>query len=58
MLLVGALVGLAVGISSLGFAQGLKFTHVMGIGFEGTGPGQFKYVEDFAFDSKGNHKKL
>lgn len=32
----------------------MNFEHVMTIGSEGTGEGQFKYVEDFAFDSKGH----
>ena len=31
----------------------MKFEHVMNIGSEGTGPGQFKYVEDFALDNEG-----
>jgi DNA-binding beta-propeller fold protein YncE len=39
---------------SSGSAQPLKFQHVMNIGGEGTGNGQFKYVEDFAFDKKGH----
>ena len=30
-------------------AAEMKFTHVMNIGTTGTGEGQFKYVEDFAF---------
>lgn len=30
-----------------------EFEHVMNIGSEGLGPGQFKYIEDFAFDSEG-----
>ncbi len=34
-------------------ADAMDFVHVMNIGSEGTGEGQFKYVEDFAFDSKG-----
>ena len=34
-------------------AQEMKFEHVMNIGSEGTGPGQFKYVEDFDFDIQG-----
>jgi len=38
---------------SMGLAGGLEFEHVMNIGSEGSGPGQFKYVEDFALDSKG-----
>jgi DNA-binding beta-propeller fold protein YncE len=31
----------------------LRFEHVMTIGTEGTGEGQFKYVEDFAFTREG-----
>lgn len=31
----------------------MNFEHVMSIGSAGTDEGQFKYVEDFAFDSKG-----
>ena len=30
-----------------------RYEYVMAIGSEGTAPGQFKYVEDFALDSKG-----
>ncbi len=45
--------GLFLGLCSPAFAGNLEFEHVMNIGSEGTGPGQFKYVEDFAFDSKG-----
>jgi DNA-binding beta-propeller fold protein YncE len=41
----------------MGAAQGqdasIKFEHVMNIGSEGTGEGQFKYVEDFAFSKEG-----
>jgi DNA-binding beta-propeller fold protein YncE len=31
----------------------LRFEHVLTLGAEGTGPGQFKYVEDFAFTRDG-----
>ena len=31
----------------------LRFEHVMNIGSDGTGEGQFKYVEDFAFTKDG-----
>jgi hypothetical protein len=31
----------------------MKFEHVMNIGQQGTGEGQFKYVEDFAFTKDG-----
>jgi DNA-binding beta-propeller fold protein YncE len=34
-------------------AHALHFEHVMNIGTTGTGEGQFKYVEDFAFDGNG-----
>ena len=34
-------------------ADGLKFEHVLNIGTEGTGEGQFKYVEDFAWTKDG-----
>ncbi len=34
-------------------AGALDFEHVMSFGSEGVAPGQFKYVEDFALDSKG-----
>jgi len=46
-----AALGLLLGGACL--AQALEFEHVMNIGGPGTGPGQFKYVEDFAQDSKG-----
>ena len=35
-------------------AADLKFEHVMNIGTIGTGEGQFKYVEDFAFSKEGH----
>ena len=35
-------------------AADLKFEHVMNIGAVGTGEGQFKYVEDFAFSKEGH----
>lgn len=31
----------------------MRFEHALTIGSEGTGPGQFKYVEDFAFTKDG-----
>ncbi|MGE0225116.1 MAG: NHL repeat-containing protein [Acetobacteraceae bacterium] len=34
-------------------ADGPKFEHVMNFGTEGTGEGQFKYVEDFAWTKDG-----
>jgi len=45
---------LLAGICSVCYAEGLQFEHVMNIGSRGSGDGQFKYVEDFAFDKKGN----
>ena len=36
-----------------GSASAMTFQHVMNIGSAGTGEGQFKYVEDFAFDGNG-----
>lgn len=39
---------------SLSYAEELQFEHVMNIGARGGGDGQFKYVEDFAFDKNGN----
>ena len=44
--------GVLLGLFS--FSSAMDFEHVMNIGSEGTGEGQFKYVEDFAFDGKGN----
>ena len=37
-----------------GQAAELRFEHVMNIGSEGSGKGQFKYVEDFAFSKEGH----
>ena len=45
------LVALAVAPSAQ--SQDVKFEHVLTIGSEGTGEGQFKYVEDFAFSKDG-----
>lgn len=48
----------AVFLASLGAASAQapenKFKHVLSIGGEGTGEGQFKYVEDFAFAKDGS----
>jgi hypothetical protein len=40
----------------LGMAEAaeLKFEHVMNIGSDGTGEGQFKYIEDIAFSKDGH----
>jgi DNA-binding beta-propeller fold protein YncE len=49
--------GLAMGILFLAVpvaASALQFEHVMNVGAAGTGEGQFKYVEDFAFDGNGS----
>lgn len=40
-------------IAETAAAADLHFQHVLNIGAEGTGPGQFKYVEDFAFTKDG-----
>lgn len=37
-----------------GYADNVSFEHVMNIGSEGRDAGQFKYVEDFAFDKNGH----
>ena len=42
------------GLMLLSNAHALQFEHVMDIGSQGAGDGQFQYVEDFAFDSGGN----
>src|SRR5262249_55215357 len=47
-LAAGAALLLSTGVFTATAAE-LKFEHVMNIGTEGTGAGQFKYVEDFAF---------
>ncbi|MCP4403301.1 MAG: hypothetical protein GY801_39085 [bacterium] len=44
---------LVVSFCSTGYAQNLQLEHVMNIGSQGSGPGQFKYIEDFAFDKQG-----
>ncbi len=44
---------LAVAVPTVALAD-VKFEHVMTIGSEGTGEGQFKYVEDFAFSKDGH----
>ena len=46
-------VALLLGGYSLEPAEGFQVEHVMNIGSEGNGPGQFMYVEDFAFDKQG-----
>ena len=37
-----------------GPAAAMSFEHVMNIGSEGTGEGQFKYVEDFDLSIEGH----
>jgi DNA-binding beta-propeller fold protein YncE len=49
----GALVCATLALAVSAQAQDVKFEHVMTIGSEGTGEGQFKYVEDFAFSKDG-----
>jgi DNA-binding beta-propeller fold protein YncE len=44
--------GLLLGFSSA--VSALEVEHVMNIGSQGMGEGQFLYVEDFAFDTAGN----
>ncbi len=44
---------LMVSVATRGHAGDLRFEHVMNIGAEGRGAGQFKYVEDFAFSKDG-----
>lgn len=52
--LLGAVAALASLCLSPTYAdQPLRFEHVMSIGGEGTGAGQFKYVEDLAFTRDG-----
>jgi DNA-binding beta-propeller fold protein YncE len=40
-------------LASTAVAGELRFEHVLTLGSEGTGPGQFKYVEDFALTKDG-----
>jgi len=47
-------VALALSSAVAAGAADLKFEHVMNIGSEGFGEGQFKYVEDFAFSKDGH----
>jgi DNA-binding beta-propeller fold protein YncE len=44
----------ALGAASAAPAGELRFEHVMNIGSEGYGAGQFKYVEDLAFSKEGH----
>jgi DNA-binding beta-propeller fold protein YncE len=46
--------GMILGFSPAGTAAAMNFEHVMNIGSEGSGEGQFKYVEDFALAKDGN----
>jgi DNA-binding beta-propeller fold protein YncE len=39
--------------AALADTQRISFEHLMTIGSEGTGPGQFRYVEDFALTASG-----
>jgi DNA-binding beta-propeller fold protein YncE len=45
---------LTVAMATPAATQDIKFEHVMTFGSEGTGEGQFKYVEDFAFSKDGH----
>lgn len=53
----GAAVAAAVAVTLIGTASAaeiqMRFEHVMNIGTQGEGEGQFKYVEDFAFTNDG-----
>jgi len=49
----GGVLACAFLLATSALAQDVKFEHVMNIGSEGTGEGQFKYVEDFAFSKDG-----
>lgn len=52
---LGTVVGLAMMATTAAAGAGeLKFEHVMNIGSEGTGEGQFRYVEDFALSADGH----
>jgi DNA-binding beta-propeller fold protein YncE len=53
---LGNVLGLAfaLGAATAAPAGDLKFEHVMNIGSEGYGAGQFKYIEDFAFSRDGH----
>jgi DNA-binding beta-propeller fold protein YncE len=48
-----ACAALALAVGGTAQASEVKFEHVLTIGSEGTGEGQFKYVEDFAFTKDG-----
>jgi len=48
-----AIFALGLGLANAAHANELNFQHVMDIGAEGIAPGQFKYVEDFAFGKNG-----
>jgi NHL repeat len=45
---------LVVSLPQASSAAELSFQHVMNVGSEGTGEGQFKYIEDFAFAKDGS----
>src|SRR5262245_49606272 len=44
----------SLGMSAASADDKTQFEHVMNIGSTGTGEGQFKYVEDFAFSKDGH----
>ena len=51
----GSIIGATMMLADVSGARssGLTFEHAMTIGSEGSGPGQFRYVEDFALTSRG-----
>ena len=48
-----AILALGFALANVAHASELNFKHIMDIGAEGTTPGHFKYVEDFAFGKNG-----
>jgi hypothetical protein len=48
-----AILALGFALANVAHANELNFQHIMDIGAEGLAPGQFKYVEDFAFGKNG-----
>jgi DNA-binding beta-propeller fold protein YncE len=51
--LQSATIALGLAVANVALANELNFQHVMDIGTKGTAPGEFKYVEDFAFGKNG-----
>jgi len=54
VLAAAAFLTLAVAVCTNGHTEELKFKHLMSVGTRGTGPGQFKYIEDFDITADGN----